>query len=66
MDKLILGYEKFSDRGLPVYNFNGRYLPNSTIYPDDVMELYSQPMKIWFKELITPEKMCSEIGRAHV
>ena len=60
MDKLILGYEKFSDRGLPVYNFNGRYLPNSTIYPDDVMELYGQPMKIWFKELITPEKMCSD------
>ena len=59
MDKIVLAYEKFATNGCPIYSFNGRHLPNSISYPDHIMEPYNPTMKLWFKEILTPEKMSS-------
>lgn len=63
MTEIILGYERFSDTGIPIEGYNGRYLPNSVTYPNDIVEKYGYPINVWFKEVIIPEKLSqSEIS----
>lgn len=62
MSKIVLGYERFSKNSEPLWNFNGRCVPNSKIYPEDVMEPFNITMKSWFTEIVTPEKLSSDVS----
>jgi len=59
MNNIILGYERMTPNGHPISNFNGRYLPNSIKYPNNIIDNWNPTLKQWYKQLITPE-LCSD------